>query len=348
MRALRRRLWRTALAAAAAGLLLAAGYAAWYANRPRHPGAEIYSVPPGTSLSAFARTLHERGVIRHPRLMVALAVLRGQGRALKAGEYRFADGATVLEILDQVAAGRVVAFPFAIIEGQTAAQILERLAGAPRMEHSLAGVPLEGLLAALGVQDERHPEGQFYPDTYYYTAGSRDRDLLRRAYDRLQRFLTREWAQRAPDLPLATPYEALILASIVEKETGVAAERPLIAGVFLNRLRRGMKLQTDPTVIYGLGDRYRGNLRLRHLQEDNPFNTYTRAGLPPRPIAVAGPAAIRAVLHPAHTDALYFVARGDGTHEFSATLAEHNRAVERYQRSGRVRNYRSAPPEAAR
>ncbi len=344
MGALGRRLRRTLLLALGAGALVAVAYLAWYAYRPLQPGPAIYTVAPGTSMGAFARDLHARGVIRHPRLMTALAVLRGQGRALKAGEYRFPRGITLLALLDQVSAGRVVAHPFTLVEGQTVAQVLARLGAEPRLAQDLPDVPLAGLLAAIGLEDPRHPEGLFFPDTYYYTAGSGAAALLRRAYRRMQAFLAEQWPRRDPDLPLTDPYQALILASIVEKETGVARERPLIAGVFVNRLRRGMKLQTDPTVIYGLGDRFKGDLKLRHLQEDGPFNTYTRPGLPPRPIALPGAAAILAALHPARTDALYFVARGDGTHEFSATLAAHNRAVARYQRAGRARDYRSAPP----
>jgi UPF0755 protein len=188
-----------------------------------------------------------------------------------------------------------------------------------------------------------HPEGQFFPETYFFTRETTDLDLLRQSFERMQDFLDEAWQDRDEGLPLDSPYEALILASIVEKETAQPDERALIAGVFINRLRKGMKLQTDPTVIYGLGDQFQGNLRSRHLREDTPYNTYTRYGLPPSPIALAGAEAVDAVLHPAKTDALFFVARGDGTHQFSNTLKSHNNAVIKYQLGGRPRNFSSNP-----
>jgi UPF0755 protein len=190
-----------------------------------------------------------------------------------------------------------------------------------------------------------HPEGRFFPETYHYTAGISDAMILRQAYRRMQAYLEEAWPGRDPDLPINTPYEALILASIVEKETGQAEERALIAGVFHNRLRKGMRLQTDPTVIYGMGEEYQGNIRRRDLERDTPYNTYTRAGLPPTPIAMPGAEAIHATLHPASTRALYFVARGDGSHEFSDTLVQHNKAVIKYQLGGRARSFSSYPAQ---
>jgi UPF0755 protein len=193
-------------------------------------------------------------------------------------------------------------------------------------------------MARLGHPGEA-PEGRFFPDTYYYSAGQTDRMILANAYDKMQKMLEQQWAARDADLPFKSPYEALILASIVEKETGRADERELIAGVFVNRLRHGMRLQSDPTVIYGMGDKYDGNIRLKDLMRDTPYNTYTRRGLPPTPVAMPGRDSLHAVLHPAVTDALYFVSRGDGSHVFSATLEEHNQAVIKYQLKGVPRKY---------
>jgi UPF0755 protein len=272
--------------------------------------------------------------------LVLLAYVTGHARNLKAGEYRFKQGISQRELLQQVVTGRVVEYPLALIEGWTFDQFLQAINSAPKVRQTLNGLSHEQIMERLSRPD-LHPEGQFYPDTYYYVAGTTDLQLLQRAFARMQTRVQNEWSARSSDLPLKNSYEALILASIVEKETGRASERPLIAGVFINRLRRGMRLQSDPTVIYGMGQSFDGNLRRRDLLRDSPYSTYTRGGLPPTPIAMPGGDALHAVLHPAPTKALYFVSKNDGSHEFSETLREHNEAVIKYQLRGKKRKFSS-------
>jgi len=324
-------------------IVAAMGYLGWYWFRPLEPGPETFVVKPGMSLKAFARELGRRGVLHEQQSFLLLANLLGQGRALKAGEYRFESGISARGILAQVVAGRVVRYPVVLIEGWTFRQFLQLLSRTEKLAHTLTGMNQGEIMAAIG-HPEQHPEGRFFPDTYHFTSGDTDRMVLARAYQRMQERLEKAWSSRAPDLPLRTPDEALVLASIIEKETGKPEERTMIAAVFINRLRRGMRLQTDPTVIYGLGERFDGNLRRRDLEQDNPYNTYTRRGLPPTPIAMPGEAALHAALHPADTRAIYFVSRGDGSHVFSETLTEHNAAVIKYQLNGRPRAFSSYPP----
>lgn len=324
-------------------LLLSLGsYEFWYWTHSLDPGTETYLFKQGTSLRGVAQELRRRGVIVEPASFIGGAALMGQSRQLKAGEYRFAAGINAIGILEQVIAGRVVEYPVRFVEGWTVRQMLAALDEAPKLTHTLSGLPAREVMMRLG-HPNVHPEGRFYPDTYNYSAGQQDHTILAKAFEKMRERLTREWENREPGLPLKSPDEALILASIVEKETGRADERPLIAGVFINRLRKGMKLQTDPTVIYGLGERFDGNLRLRDLKQDTPYNTYTRAGLPPTPIALPGGDALRATLHPAKTRALFFVSRGDGSHQFSETLEEHNRAVVQYQLGGKAKPTSSMP-----
>ncbi|HLQ25992.1 MAG TPA: endolytic transglycosylase MltG [Acidiferrobacterales bacterium] len=323
-------------------LLIAAIYLYWLMGMHLHPGETSYVVQPGTTLRSFARELHQQGILPDSHSLVWLAYIKGRSRDLKAGEYRFRAGITPLELLDQVVSGRVVEYPLALIEGWTFKQSLEAINVAPKLTHTLQGLRPEEIMRKLGYGDI-HPEGRFYPDTYYYSMGTSDLMLLRQAYKKMELFLQKEWSQRAPQLPFKTPDEALILASIVEKETAQPDERKLIAGVFINRLRRGMRLQTDPSVIYGMGDQYRGNIRLQDLRGDTPYNTYVRYGLPPTPIAMPGAEAIHAVLNPAETKALYFVSRGDGSHVFSGTLEEHNKAVIKYQLGGKPKSFSSHP-----
>lgn len=323
-------------------LVLCAGYLSWYWYHPLHPGDETVDVRPGTSLRAFARELSARGTLAEEHTFVAMAMATGRGKALKAGEYRFKDGLSASAILDQVVSGRVVEYPLVLLEGWTFNQYLLALDQAPRLQRVLKGLSPARVMERLGHPGE-HWEGRFFPDTYNYSAGHTDLMILSRAYDKAQRYLESEWEQRDSDLPYKNAYEALIMASIVEKETGKKEERPMIAGVFQNRLRRGMKLQTDPTVIYGLGARFDGNLRRRDLVADTPYNTYTRLGLPPTPIAMPSAAAIHAVLHPVSTRALYFVSRGDGSHVFSESLKDHNDAVIKYQLGGKPRVFSSYP-----
>jgi UPF0755 protein len=298
-----------------------------------------FELPPGTSLRALAVKLREQGLLARPVYLVAYGRLKGIGTRLQAGEYSIEPGMSVLDLLQKMQRGEVRLYGFTIIEGWTFRQLLEALSSSGVLRQTIDRNADRGrwVMQALG-QPETHPEGQFLPDTYRFAKGTADIEFLRRAHSALRNRLQSEWEARAPGLPLRTPYEALILASIIEKETGVAAERPLIAAVFINRLNKRMRLQTDPTVIYGLGEAFDGNIRFRDLRADTPYNTYTRAGLPPTPIALAGAESIRAALHPAESSALYFVSRNDGSHVFSDNLADHEAAVDLYQRRGRGRN----------
>lgn len=249
---------------------------------------------------------------------------------LQVGEYALGNGISPRQLLRKLEAGQVIQYKFTLVEGWTIRDLRAALARATNLVQNLPELDDAALMAALD-RPAQHPEGRFLPETYLYAKGTSDLDLLKRAALAMDVALAEAWAGRAPDLPLRNAEEALVLASIVEKETGVADERAQIAGVFVRRLRLGMRLQTDPAVIYGLGSGFDGNLRRVDLLTDTPYNTYTRSGLPPTPIAMPGRAALHAAVHPAEGDALYFVARGDGSHQFSATLAEHNRAVARYQ-----------------
>ena len=288
-----------------------------------------FTVNSGSGLKAVARQLANDGVLAEPESLWIVARLLGRGQAIKAGTYRLERATTPLELIDKMERGDVVLDEILFVEGSTLRQWLAQLAAQPKIRQTLAGKSEMDLRGMLGEIDPL--EGWFFPDTYRYAPGTTDLDILKRAHAAMKKKLDEAWAARDPGIVLATPYEALTMASIVEKETGQGVERPMIASVFENRLRRGMRLQTDPTVIYGLGERYDGAIHKRDLLEDTPWNTYTRDGLPPTPIAMPGAASIRAVLHPASTPYLYFVARGDGTHEFTASLEEHNRAVAKYQ-----------------
>lgn len=321
-------------------LLLALGAGALYVagerralDEPLAVGADGFDfvLSPGTSLNRAARDLAASGVLDRPRALVVYARWHGLAGNIKAGEYHVAPGTTPIGLLRQMVEGRVVQHAFTVVEGWTFAQLLEAIAADERFEHTLAGLAPDAVMARIGYAGV-HPEGRFFADTYHFPRGTRDADFLRRAYRDMEAFLAETWADREEDLPLKSPDEALILASIVEKETGEAGERPRIAGVFVERLRKGMRLETDPTVIYGMGDDFDGNLRRRDLRTDTPYNTYTRKGLPPTPIAIPGPDAIRAALHPDADGALFFVSKGDGSHHFSATYEEHRQAVDRYQR----------------
>lgn len=286
---------------------------------------------PGMRLKDLAAALEGMGARAVPWWQWRLLAERsGLADRLQAGEYRIEPAMTPGDLLAAIAAGRVVQHRVTIVEGMRFAELRVLLARHPVLVQTLGGLADSEVLARIGAT-ESHPEGLFLPDTYFFPRGFSDVELLQRAYWAQKKVLREAWEARAEDLPLADPYEALILASIIEKETGRAGERALIAGVFVNRLRLGWRLQTDPTVIYGLGDRFDGNLRRVDLETDSAYNTYTRFGLPPTPIALPGRAAIAAACRPARTPYLFFVARGDGSHVFSTTLAEHNRAVARYQ-----------------
>lgn len=311
----------------------AGAWLVWYANQPLSAGPlpKTFSVTSGTSLDRLATELRAAGIIRSTWSFRILGRVLGKSTALKAGVYEITQPLTPVALLDKMARGEVIKAAVQFIEGWTSREIRAALRQQPLLEHPSEAMDDAALLAAIGAA-EGHIEGLFFPDTYFFTPRSPDIDILRRAYQAQRAKLMAEWQTRAPNLPYRTPYEALIMASIIEKETGVEDERPRIAAVFINRLNQGMRLQTDPTVIYGLGVGFDGNLRKDDLQRDTPYNSYTRNGLPPTPIAIPGAAAIHAALHPAQTNDLYFVSRGNGKHYFSSTLDEHNRAVKQYQR----------------
>jgi len=321
------------IALAALLALMGAGGLAWYGNRPLQiePLPKTLNVVPGTNLRSLSAMLEREGVVGNAQVFWLLGRILGKAGTLKVGVYTLDRPLTPLELYAMIQRGEVSQAMVQFIEGWNWREVRAALAAQPMLKNESASMSDTEILQAIGAGED-HIEGLLFPDTYFYAPHTSDLSVLRRAYRRQHEKLMAAWETRAPGLPYRTPYEALIMASIVEKETCVAFERPRIAGVFLNRLRLGMRLQTDPTVIYGLGERFDGNLRKVDLQRDTPYNTYTRAGLPPTPIAMPSEAAIQAALNPARTDALYFVARGDGTHVFSSTLDAHNRAVNRYQR----------------
>ncbi|HBH39105.1 MAG TPA: endolytic transglycosylase MltG [Curvibacter sp.] len=313
-----------------ASVVFAAG--AWWLQRPVPMTSEMVeiTVEPGMSARAVVQALVKGGVEVDPQLLYWWIRLSGQARQIKAGSYEISRGPTPRTLLSKLVRGEVAQRSVTLAEGLTFAQWRTTLRNAPHLRQEVQDLDAEALMAKLG-RPGVHPEGRFFPSTYTYAKGSSDLALLRRAMQEMDQRLAAAWSQRTPDSPLRTPDEALILASIVEKETGRASDRGQISGVFNNRLRKGMLLQTDPTVIYGLGEKFDGNLRKRDLQTDTPWNTYTRKGLPPTPIAMPGQESLLAAVQPEQTSALYFVARGDGTSAFSATLEEHNRAVRKYQ-----------------
>jgi UPF0755 protein len=291
-----------------------------------------FSVPAGASLRAAAQAVEAAGIDLPAWQLELLGRLLGRSARIKAGSYEVDAGLTALTLLDKLTRGDVLQGEVVLVEGKTFRQFRAALNENPDLLHDSQKLSDQEVLTRLGAT-ERHPEGLFYPDTYVFNKGSSDLDVLRRAYKSMQPRLAAAWERRDSSVPLKSPYELLTLASIVEKETGLASDRPQVAAVFANRLRRGMLLQTDPTVIYGLGQRYDGNLRKIDLQTDTPWNTYTRPGLPPTPIAMPGMASLLAAANPPASDRLYFVARGDGSSHFSATLDAHNNAVNKYQRN---------------
>jgi UPF0755 protein len=317
------------------GALAAGGYAFWYATTPVAAGKlpAAFEIPPGTRFRAAAQRIDDSGVAIGRLQFELLARALGRAQDVKAGSYELAEAPTPMELLDKLTRGDVTQTEIRFIEGWTFRQLRAALAANPFVRHDTQGLSDAQVLRKLGA-GEAHPEGLFFPDTYLFSKGTSDLHILQRAYRAMRLNLAREWEAREPSVPYKSPYEALIMASIVEKETGRAAERDMIAGVLVNRLRLGMLLQVDPTVIYGIGEGFDGNLTKGHLLADGPYNSYTRAGLPPTPIAAPGLASLRAALRPAKTDALYYVARGDGSSEFSRTLDEHNRAVRKYQLNG--------------
>ena len=336
------RRWLLGLGLAAVVLTVAfvaliALYVEQYLDAPL-PIAEdtLIEIPAGRGLSGIARELAADGILGQPRIWSLYGRYTGQAARVQAGEYLVPTGETPRGLLDRLVAGKVYSRSVTLVEGWTFAQALAHLRAQAALRIEAADLDEDMLAARLWPDGEELPggrlEGWLFPDTYLYTRSDSDQDILARGVERMRQELAAAWAERAPDLPLESPYEALILASIIEKETALDSERTQVAGVMVRRLRRGMRLQTDPTVIYGLGDAYDGNIRRADLRRDTPYNTYTRAGLPPTPIALPGRASLRAAVTPADGDALYFVATGepDGSHYFSATLEEHNAAVQRY------------------
>ena len=313
----------------------------WQQSLPVPAEGVTIEVAPGESLRAVANRLHEESLVPYPNMLIIFARWTGADQQIKPGEYRLTASITASELLELLRSGKVIQYQVTFPEGINLQQALTVLAS---QEHLLVEVDDSGdpRLQEL-VKPYAHPEGLFFPDTYYYSRGTTDLQLLQRAHRKMVAVLEQEWQTRAADLPYETSYEALIMASIIERETGLPEEREQIAGVFVRRLQAGMRLQTDPTVIYGVGDEFDGNLRRAHLKdESNDYNTYRHDGLPPTPIALPGLASIRAALHPAPGDELYFVARGDGGHQFSKTLAEHEAAVRKLQLQRRS-DYRSSP-----
>jgi UPF0755 protein len=313
-------------------VLAVAGYGAWYVSTPIAVASlpVEFEIAPGTRFRGAADQLERSGirVRRHEFELLARAL--GRVRDVKAGSYELSQSVTPLQLLDKLTRGDVTQAEIRLIEGWTFSQFRAALDASPDLRHETTGLDDVVVLGRLQAP-EAHPEGLFFPDTYLFARGSSDVAVLRRAYLAMRRHLKAEWEGRDPNVPYRSAYDALIMASIIEKETGKESERDLIGGALTNRLRIGMRLQVDPTVIYGLGSTFDGNLRKVHLLEDGPYNTYTRAGLPPTPIAMPGRASLRSAMHPAKTDALYYVSRGDGSSQFSRNLAEHNRAVTKYQ-----------------
>ncbi|HOB67662.1 endolytic transglycosylase MltG [Ottowia sp.] len=315
--------------------LAAGGWAWWWTTQPLPLAAERVeiTVPPGASTRTAALKAVEGGVRTQPDLLGWYFRLAGRDQTIKPGDYAVTQGMTPADLLSKLVRGDRIALAVTLVEGWTFKQFRDALLKAEHLRHDTQALTPAEIMKKLGKPGVA-AEGRFFPDTYHYFKNASDLDVLRQSMQLMEKRLQAAWDARAPGLPLKSADEALILASVVEKETGQAGDRTHVAGVFVNRLRIGMRLQTDPTVIYGLGDAFEGNLRRSHLQADTPWNTYTRAGLPPTPIAMPGKASLMAAVQPAQTKALYFVARGDGSSHFSESLGEHNRAVNKYQRGG--------------
>jgi len=295
-----------------------------------------FVIKPGKTLKHIARELQHEGIIQDARKLVWLARLQGTANHIRVGEYEFKPGTTVEQMLDKVVKGDVKQYSLTLVEGWNFRQMMAAMNADTVLDHKLIGLNQVQIMNTLG-HTGQHPEGRFFPDTYQFSRGMTDVDILKQAYERMKSTLEAEWETRQAGLPYENAYQALTMASIVEKETGVPEERLAIAGVFVRRLEKGMRLQTDPTVIYGLGEKFDGNLKRSHLLDAaNPYNTYKHKGLPPTPIAMPGRDSIHAALHPEAGTALYFVSRGNGSHYFSSTLEEHNRAVVKYQLKGKL------------
>lgn len=308
------------------------GWMVYYAKAPLNirPDAQDIVIQPNSSLKSIAKQLVNQGVLKSEWPFVLLARVLRKEPYLQAGDYTLNKNINPYQLLLSLNHGKSTQGSITFIEGKTFKQMRQRLTKNKAIKHTIHLLNDAEVMQIVG-KGEPHAEGLFFPDTFYFDRSTLDTVILKRSYEIMQSKLMKTWGSRDPNLPYKSPYQALIMASIIEKETGQASERAMIAGVFVNRLRIGMRLQTDPTIIYGMGDDFNGNIRRKDLVKDTPYNTYTRNGLPPTPIAMPGLAAIQAALHPANTKALYFVGKGDGSHAFSNNLAEHNRAVVKYQ-----------------
>lgn len=313
-------------------LAVAGGLSWWTKHALTDGGAPIeFTINPGSGVGASAQQMVAAGVPINPTMFALLARLTGDASRIKAGSYELKPGTSPRRLLTQLVRGEFAHEAITIIEGWTFRQMRQAISGHERLKHDTVNLTDAELMAKISTEF-KDPEGMFFPDTYLFAKGSSEIEIYKRAHQSMISHLNAAWEKRNKELPYKTPYEALIMASIVEKETGQKSERTMIAGVFVNRLRTGMLLQTDPTVIYGMGVNYAGQIRKKDLQADTPYNTYTRGGLPPTPISLPGLQSLHAALEPAETPALYFVSRGDGTSQFSNNLPDHNRAVNRYQR----------------
>jgi UPF0755 protein len=326
-------------------LVATLGYGNYVFNEIRLPlnidENAVYTVENGSNLRKVLQDFADNGWITQPK--AAELWLRYLDKtAIKRGDYQLTPELNALSAIEKMIAGKKILNSIAFIEGHRFSEYLATLKANEYVAHTINELSIDEIMLNID-PNIKHPEGWFFPDTYYFEKGTSDIELLKTAYQRTQRVLAEEWAKKSDQAAVKTPYEALILASIIEKETGAAFERPMISGVFTRRIEKGMRLQTDPTVIYGVGESFSGNLTRTHLRTDTPYNTYTRNGLPPTPIAGAGREAINAALNPAEGNTIFFVAKGDGTHYFSVTLSEHNAAVRKYQRFGRRDDYQSAP-----
>ena len=302
----------------------------------------VYELKPGMNLTRLANLLATKGVIEKPRYILWAARWNKKSHHISVGEYKITHNETATQFLENLLKGKVIQYALTIVEGWNFNQLIDAVSHNNNLKHELTSKNHSEIMKMLGYQGQ-HPEGRFLPDTYHFPKGLTDIEFLRRAYKAMEVLLASEWDKRDVGLAINTPYETLTLASIIEKETGLASEREAIAGVFMRRLQKNMRLQTDPTVIYGMGEHYKGNIRRSDLKRDTPYNTYRRRGLPPTPIAMPGRDAIHATLHPKEGNELYFVSRGDGSHYFSSSLEEHNKAVIKYQLKGRKRSFSSFP-----
>lgn len=323
-----------ALVLLAGALVLGANWFKEQLNQPHQYAGQTFSIIKGDTFKDFVTQLEQAGIVEEPYTLRLYARHKKLAGKLHTGAYQFVDGMSLLAILEAITTGKYrLSHQFTFVQGSTFKQLRASLLNAKSVKQTLDGLSDLEVLALFDANTEyAHPEGLFFPETYAYDTGTVDREILKRSFQSMQVLLADLWEQRDTNIQISTPYEALILASIIEKETSLASERARISGVFMNRLSKDMKLQTDPTVIYGMGDQYDGNIRRKDLTTDTPYNTYTRKGLPPTPIAMPGKAAIEAALHPEQTDAIFFVAKGDGSggHNFSKTLSEHNQSVKKY------------------